>query len=238
MDGGVGLLQALGARFLDAQGEAVGAGRTGTGADRVRRRDGSRSRALRDLGSEYSRGRDQSALRPVGGGARGGGQEGRGPGNGPPSRPGSEAVRRGDPEINGEGREENRRGGGSRRSGRRGTWAFNLDAEIRPGVDLVIERTNLEKNFIACDLVIAGEGRTNGRPCAARPRSASPGSRKNTAYRPCVCPGLSAGTWTASTERGSPPSSASSTGRSRPERRWRAPPSSSSARPKTSSGCS
>ena len=159
VDGGVGLLQALGARFLDAQGKAVGRG--GRELERIASVDATALEAAL-FGIRFTVAADVTSplCGPSGAALVYGPQKGADP----------ETARRLDRGLKrfaavirkSTGKDARKIAGAGAAGGlAAGAWAF-LDAEIRPGVDLVIERTNLEKKLIACDLVITGEGRTDG----------------------------------------------------------------------------
>ncbi|MBN2353555.1 MAG: glycerate kinase [Spirochaetales bacterium] len=159
VDGGVGMLQALGVRFLDAKGKPVGRG--GRELERiVAIETGAIEAALWGIGFTIAADVTSPLCGPRGAALVYGPQKGADP----------ETARRLDGGLRhfasvakkSTGKDATKLAGAGAAGGlAAGAWAF-LGAGIRPGVDLVIERTKLEAKLVDCDLVITGEGRTDG----------------------------------------------------------------------------
>jgi glycerate kinase len=158
VDGGLGLLQALGAVFRDAKGKPVGRG--GRELERVASVDPA-SLPATVWGVTFTVAADVTnpLCGPRGAALVYGPQKGATPAV-------ARRLDRGLRRFAGVVRKRLNRdalkipGGGAAGGLAAGAWAF-LDAEIRSGVDLVLEKAKLDKKLIDCDLVITGEGRTD-----------------------------------------------------------------------------
>lgn len=158
-DAGVGMLQALGARFLDAQGGEIGFG--GAALARLKRIDVSAlDPRLHDCRIEVACDVTNPLTGSTGAAAVFGPQKGATP----------EMVAELDKALahfaaivqSDLGRDiEQQPGAGAAGGMGAGLMAF-LDAELRPGVAIVIEHIGLEEILAGADLVVTGEGRIDG----------------------------------------------------------------------------
>jgi glycerate kinase len=159
VDGGLGLLQALGAVFRDARGKPVGRG----GRELVKIHSvETEALAAAIWGIKFTVAAD--VTNPLCG------PEGAARVFGPQKGATPEAVRlldRGLRHFAGVIKRSVAKdvitisGGGAAGGLAAGAAAF-LDAVIRPGIDIVLEKNKFEKKLVDCDLVITGEGRTDG----------------------------------------------------------------------------
>ncbi len=183
VDGGVGMLQALGARFLDAKGRPVGRG--GRELERIASVDaGALEAALWGIGFTAAVDVANPLCGPRGAALVYGPQKGA-------DRETAHRLDRGLGHFAAvikktSGKDVTKLSGAGAAGGlAAGAWAF-LGAAIRPGVDLVIERTKLEKKLIDCDLVITGEGRTDAQTAFGKaPLGVARLAKKNRV--PAVC---------------------------------------------------
>ena len=156
VDGGAGMAQALGARFLDADGKPIGPGGGSLAALKAIDLSGMDAR-LSDARIEVACDVDNPLTGPKGAAAVYGPQKGATPEMARQLDSNLEhlaAVVRSDLGLD----VEQLPGAGAAGGIAAGLVAF-LAAELRPGIDIVIESAGLEEKMKGCDLVITGEGK-------------------------------------------------------------------------------
>lgn len=158
VDGGIGLLQALGVRVLDREGREVPPGGQSLGL--VERID----TAGIDPGVFRTRivvacDVDNPLIGPQGAVPVFAPQKGAGPGMLPRLAAGMEHYAR---RLDAEGRPVSRLPGGGAAGGMGAALAAICGAELVPGFPLIARMTGLEEKIAGCDLVLTGEGRMDG----------------------------------------------------------------------------
>ncbi|MFP5283808.1 MAG: glycerate kinase, partial [Actinomycetes bacterium] len=154
-DGGVGLVQALGARVLDAQGDEVGRGAGGLAAVDSLDLTGLRRR-LAGVSVVVACDVDNPLLGPRGAASVFGPQKGAGPAE--VGRLEAGLARWAEVVAAETGRDASTVPGAGAAGGAGFAAVALLDAELRPGIDLILDLLDFDSAVRAADLVVTGEG--------------------------------------------------------------------------------
>ncbi|GGC06514.1 glycerate kinase [Marinobacterium zhoushanense] len=184
-DGGAGMLQALGVKLLDAKGEPINPGAAGL-AQLAQIDISAMDGRLADVRFEVACDVDNPLTGPEGASAIFGPQKGA-----DEALVGrmDEALRNYDEQIQRcLGRSVDKTAGAGAAGGLGSAFLAFLNAELKPGIEIILDAVDIESHLQGADLLITGEGRIDGQ--TARGKTPVGVARRAMQYRvPCIAVG-------------------------------------------------